>query len=249
MSTPSSSDPVIQTQASQAYEQLRRDIISLKLPPGSKLPIRDLCARYEVAMSAIREALNRLTQDGLVRLVDQRGFTVTPVSLDDLNDLTRARHWLNEKALRESLANGSLEWEERVLLAYHRMSRTPRFASAQDSTVNPDWDAAHRTFHAALISACGSSWLLNFCEQLFDAADRYRALSRTVDRTRSDDHKEICDAVISRDVERAVELLRAHIERTAQRGRKALGESPPNGSGALARGRVPQLLPNASVST
>lgn len=213
-----------QTQASQAYEQLRRDIIALKLAPSSKLPIRDLCARYNVAMSAVREALNRLTQDGLVRLVDQRGFTVSPVSEQDLDDLTRARQWLNETALRESIAKGSMEWEESVLLAYHRMSRTPRFSSMDDKAVNPQWDVAHRTFHASLLSACGSTWVLDFCEQLFDAADRYRSLSRTTGGSRTDDHKEICDAVIGRDVDRAVELVRSHIELTAERGRKALRE-------------------------
>lgn len=215
----------IQTQASRVYEQLRRDIISLRLSPGSKLPIRDLCATYDVAMSAVREALNRLTQDGLVRLVDQRGFTVSPVSQQDLDDLTLGRQWLNEKALRESIARGSMAWEEGVLLAYHRMSRTPRHTSGDESEVNPDWDLAHRAFHAALLSACGSTWVLSFCEQLFDAADRYRSLSRTVERSRSDDHKAICDAVLARDVERAVELLAAHIERTAARGRRALSES------------------------
>jgi GntR family transcriptional regulator, carbon starvation induced regulator len=214
-----------ETQASVAYRLLRQDIITSSLPAGSKLRIRDLCKKYDLAMSSIREALNRLTKDGLVQLIDLRGFSVSPVTREDLDDLTKARGWLNEIALRASIAHGGQQWEEGIVVAFHRMSRTPRHRDPNDPAVNPDWEFAHRAFHTSLISACGSAWVLGYCGQLFDAADRYRHLARAVTVERKDDHKEIMEATIARDADEAARLLNAHFERTAEYGRLALSGS------------------------
>lgn len=205
-----------QTQASLAYELLRKDIITGRLPANSKLRIRDLCTRYNLAMSAIREALNRLVQDGLVNLVDLKGFSVSPISEESLLELTRARVWLNEIGIRESIAQGDAQWEENVLLSYHRMARITKYSDPNQEGANPAWEAAHRVFHAALISACRSSWIVRFSEQLFDAADRYRHLSRSENRNREDRHKDLMEAALARDPDLAAQLLREHFEKTAE---------------------------------
>jgi GntR family transcriptional regulator, carbon starvation induced regulator len=208
-----------QTQTSIAYRLMRNDIISSVLPAGSKLRIRDLCERYDLSMSAIREALNRLMRDGLVQLVDLRGFSVSPMTRIDLDDLTKARCWVNEKALRESILRGDTHWEERIVIAFYRLSRAQKFMSPSDTMVSSAWETAHRAFHASLISACGSQWIIGFSEQLFDAADRYRHLSRAAFRNREEDHKEIMEATIAREADKAADLLNKHFERTAELGR------------------------------
>ena len=151
--------PGAETLASSAYERLRFDIISGVFPPEAKLLIRRLCARYEIGLSPIREALNRVSRDGLVKHHEQRGFTVTAVTEADLEDITKARCWANEVALRESIANGDQGWEEAILIAFHRMSRLQGPAEQADHPVDAAWERAHRAFHTSLISACGSSWL------------------------------------------------------------------------------------------
>jgi DNA-binding GntR family transcriptional regulator len=213
-----------QTQASMAYSILRTDIINSTLRPGFKLRIRDLCKKYRIGSSSVREALNRLSGDGLVTLVDLKGFSVNPINQKDLSDLTKARCWLNECALRESISVGDQEWEERILLAYHRMSRTPRFGS-ESGLVSPAWEVAHRLFHASLISACGSQWVLKFCEQLFDAADRYRYLSREAQKARKDDHREIMEATLNRDADLASKLLTSHFSKTAELCKKMIEDT------------------------
>jgi len=209
------------TFASTVYERLRKDIISAALAPGHKLNIKMLCDRYGTGLSPIREALNRLSGDGLVIQTDRRGFRVVPLSEVHLTELIKTRIWLNEIAVRESIANGGQEWEESVVLAHHRLSRTPRrLTGSLGGAENPAWEDAHRQFHASLIAACGSSWLIRYCEQLFDAAERYRHLSRQALRQktgpRDDEHKLIMEAVVARDVGNAVELLRQHLLATAE---------------------------------
>ncbi len=208
------------TLTSMAHERLREDIIGARFESGQRLHIQQLCERYGMGLSPIREALNRLSRDGLVSQTDRRGFRVTPLSEKHLAELTRTRIWINELALRQSIAGGDLAWEEQVVLAYHRLTRIPRHvAGSSGAEYNPEWEKAHRAFHAALIAACGSRWLQDFCEQLFDAADCYRHLSRvsSVQRRemRQDEHKLIMDAALARDAEKAAELIRRHVVETA----------------------------------
>lgn len=210
-----------ETLASRAFQRLRRDIIEGVFPAGEKLRIRPLCERYGVGVSPMREALNRLSRDDLVEQTDLRGFSVAAVSEEDLTELTRARIWMNGVALRESIARGDAAWEESVILTYYRMSRIPRAALSRD----PAWEAAHRGFHTALIAACGSRWLIRACEQLFDAADRYRYLSRAAgdaEGPRQDEHRPMMEAAVARETEMAVHLLEAHFLRTEERSRNEL---------------------------
>src|SRR5512139_2316673 len=128
------------TLASAAYVRLRREVMTAQLLPGQKLNIRQLCSRYETGLSPVREALNRLLRDGLVTQADQQGFRVAPIGIQQLDELTRTRCWLNELALRESIMHGDASWEESVLLACHRLLRSPRESSDEDSPLrNVSW--------------------------------------------------------------------------------------------------------------
>jgi DNA-binding GntR family transcriptional regulator len=212
----------VATLASAAYGRLRREIIAVEIPPGSRLHTRQLCARYDMGLSPIREALSRLSSEGLVRQSDQRGFVVTQLTGADLDALTRTRCWLNEIGLRESIAHGDDSWEEQVIVSFHRLSRVPRFL---DDTRNPAWDAAHQTFHVALVAACRSPWLTGYCQQLFDAFERYRNLSAFTATARPghvDEHRAIMEAAAGRDAGKACHLLRQHYELSAELVRKQL---------------------------
>ena len=167
----------------------------------------------------LREALNRLVSDGLVERREQRGFVVAPISEQDLSEITKTRCWLEEVALRESIAARTTAWEEALVLAHHRLARTPRSLSEQQFQDNPDWEPLHRAFHRALISGCGSRWLLNFCDQLADQHHRYRRLSAPrafAKRGVSTEHQQLVEAALSGRADDAVDLLKTHFERTAR---------------------------------
>jgi DNA-binding GntR family transcriptional regulator len=167
----------------------------------------------------LREALNRLIADGLVERREQRGFIVAGISADDLAEITKTRCWLEEIALRESIAAHSTAWEEALVLAHHRLARTPRSLSDSRFEDNPDWEPLHRAFHRALIAGCGSRWLLGFCEQLADQHHRYRRLSAPrafAKRGVKSEHQQLMEAAIEGRADEAVALLRAHFERTAK---------------------------------
>ena len=207
------------TLASTVYLRIRNDILEGVLRPGEKLRTQHLSRRYEVGNSPVREALNRLSSDGLVEREDQRGFRVSKVSKADLMELVNTRCWLEAVALRQSIANGDTAWEEALVLAFHRFSRVKRSQSDAKYIANPEWDRVHRIFHMTLLSACGSRYLMTFCEHLFDQSDRYRRLGVVAaypHRDQVPEHRAIMTAAMDRDADKAAELLTAHYNRTAK---------------------------------
>ena len=215
-----------ETHASLITKELRQDIISGQLPPGGKLKVRQLAERFGVGLSPIRESLNRLSREWLVHHNELRGFSVSAVSEQDLDELMKARCWLNERALRESIAHGDSAWEENVLVSYHRLSRIPRRDPEGGSRVNPAWEVAHRAFHRSLINGCGSTRVVEICDQLFDVADIYRHIARATPtqakRDHEEEHRPIMEATVARKADLAVELLIAHFMRTAEQCREPL---------------------------
>lgn len=211
--------PASSTLAGSVYARLRQDIISTKLKPGSRITINELCDLYQVSLSPAREALNRIMSEGLIRQSESRRLQIAPLTAEDLDELTRTRCWLNETGLRQSIVHGDAAWEERVVISCYRLSRIPRYVEGAEPDRNPEWEAAHRVFHESLISACNSKWLIGFCQQLFDAAERYRYLARVSAVTRprhQDEHSRIMKAATARDADLAVKLLTEHFRRTSE---------------------------------
>lgn len=207
------------TQTSAIYEQIRRDIMDGTLEADSKLKTRHLAERFNVGLSPIREALSKLSSDGWVIQSDRRGFSVVPVSIDELWDLHRTRCMLNEIGLRESIENGDVEWEEGIQLSYIRISRLQRPSEMTEPAAIHIWNAQHQAFHTSLIAACRSQRLVSYCVQLFDEIERYRRLGLTYGTARdnvSDEHREIADATVARDSTLAIRLLNEHFTRTVQ---------------------------------
>ncbi len=216
------SEPSGSTLATEACERLRRDILCGTIVPGTRIHIREQCERLGIGLSPVREALNRLAAQGFVLQSDQRGFTAAPLNLIDLADLTLARAAVNEAALRDAIAYGGRAWEEDVVLAHYRLSRTQR-GSGGTST---EWDERHQAFHETLLSGCRSGRLRLYCNQLFTMADRYRRVSRVAPGSRdvAGEHAAIMQAALARDADRAVILLQQHVERTDALVRQAIVE-------------------------
>ncbi|TGS10463.1 GntR family transcriptional regulator [Mesorhizobium sp. M2E.F.Ca.ET.209.01.1.1] len=206
------------TLASSVYHQLRDDLLRGALEAESKLRVEWVVSRYGAGASPVREALNRLAAEGLLGRHDQRGFFLMPVSAAELEELTRTRCWLEERALRESIAHRTAEWEEQLVLALHRLARAERRLPDDPATNNPEWEKLHRAFHRALIAACRSHWLIGFCDQLSDQASRYRLISQEGPGMGRDDlgeHRIIAERTLDGDADGAVEALLNHYRLTA----------------------------------
>jgi DNA-binding GntR family transcriptional regulator len=197
-----------------AYLMLRADIVSCRLKPGSRVKISDLCARIGANLSAVREALARLQADGLVVSEPQKGFQIAPVSAKDLSDLASARLEIEVLCLRRSMARGGIEWESRLVAAFHRLSRTSEHLEDDDHALNEAYLNAAAEYFEAMMGACDNEWLLRLRRQLFTQFERYRRLTVLSSMGRRDLHREFRDlmeAVLGGDAALAEERLRAMI--------------------------------------
>lgn len=206
------------TISGRVYAQLRSDILSVDLPPGGKLPINALCARYGVTSTPMREALNQLVSEGFVERREQRGFIVAAVSEPELEQLTQTRCWVEAIALREAIAHRTPDWAARLGTAWQELCDTPRSLEPDAFVENPAWEGVHRAFHMALLATCPSHWLVTFCGQLSDHAMRYRRRAMSAafpHRSVPEEHRAILDAALAGDAATAVARLEAHYRRTA----------------------------------
>lgn len=209
------------------YLQLRKELLACEIRPGEKLKIGDMAKHLGVNLGSVREALSRLTADGLVTFESQRGFRAAPVTLEDLRDLIRTRIEIEILCLKSAMESGGIEWETGIVASYHRLSRTPEFEEdGEFRTVSEAWVRAHSDFHTALLAACESLWMLRLRNILYNQSERYRRFSMlfTSKAASADfpppqsheyDHHVLMEAVLSRDTNRAVQVMCYRLNRTA----------------------------------
>ncbi|RYL96956.1 GntR family transcriptional regulator [Sphingobium fuliginis] len=195
----------------RVYEQIRSRLLNGALPPGQKLVISDLCENLGANQSAVREALARVTAEGLVTAEPQRGFRVSEIAAEDLHHLTDVRLLIEEPCIRSAIANATIAWEKGIVAALHGLLRTPR--NDDDGKVTQEWADAHHAFHHALVATCDNPWLLRVRDMLLLQSERYRWLSISSPSKRSNLEKEyskLADAFLAHDADLAIKLMREH---------------------------------------
>ena len=219
------------TKTETAYQLLRTDILKTRLQPGAPLKLGHLSETYDVGWTPLREALSRLEAERLVVAISNRGFTVAPVSRAELEDLTKARTVVEMPLLLEAMARGGGEWESAIVTAHYRLSRCKTILEDSSELAVDTWMERHEAFHAALLGAAESSWLLRFRSTISDQMQRhYRflafapALRAAAGETAGYEeamaalhkaqsigpHTDLMDAVLDRDTERARLLINEH---------------------------------------
>lgn len=196
------------------FRTIRDEIIHGVLRPRDKLTLDRLKQRYEVSVGTLREVLTRLASEAFVVAEGQKGFEVAPASEADMRDLGALRLLLETHAMNLSLAAGDLEWEGRVVAAHHKLAAIEKRLLAGESNRTPEWIIYDRSFHEALISACGSRALMAMHTTVFDRFVRYHMLAESFrGKPVADDHQALLEAALARDTKTAQRLLEVHVNK------------------------------------
>ena len=201
----------IETIGDDGYRRIRADILFGRLRPGQKLKLDGLKEGYGVSVSTLREILSRLTSEGLVLAEGRRGFEVTPVSVENLQELAELRLLLEGHAMEASFARADMEWEGRVVSAHHKLAATERLMHS--SIGEPEqWKRYDSEFHQALISNCGSRTLMEAHAAVFDKYFRYQMIALNYrGEEPSRQHQALLQCALRRDAAQAKTVLVAHI--------------------------------------
>lgn len=151
-------------------QQLREAILSGDLEPGERLLTATLAERFSVSPTPLREALHRLTGEGLVDFAPQRGARVAPLSRDACVELRDMRILLDPAAAGCSLEHADPSWRD-------RLSDASKQLHAAWAAANPNHAAsekAYRDFYGVLVEACPSGRLRRFSRMTRDEEARYR---------------------------------------------------------------------------
>jgi GntR family transcriptional regulator, carbon starvation induced regulator len=165
-------------------------------------------------VSAVRKALSCLAVEGLVVAAAQKGFSVTPISAEEIKGLTKTIA-IERLCLADSLKQSDVEWESQIIALFHRLSRTPYKDPHGSEIANPAWIKAHVEFHAALTAACNSPSLLKIWRSLYVRA--LPAISGLVDIAQRDvnaEHRGLMEAALARDEALIVERIAWHFTTT-----------------------------------
>ena len=196
------------------FRTIRGDIIHGALRPGDRLTLDRLKQRYAVSVGTLREVLTRLASEAFVVAEGQKGFEVAPASEADMRELGALRLLLETHAMGLSLAAGDLDWEGRVVAAHHKLAAIEKRLLKGESNRTPEWILYDRSFHEALISACGSRALMALHSSVFDRFVRYHMLAGSFrGKPVADDHQSLLEAALARDSKTAQRLLEAHVQK------------------------------------
>lgn len=202
------------------YEQLRADMISCKLAPGTEIREAELATRFDMSKSPVRDALMRLEREGLVITLPRQGYRVAPVSLADVLDMFHLRAAL-ERACVERIAHHASDEQLEELNAFRHFD-----AQAWDG----GFIAYNRAFHRCLAQLGANIRMRDQLIELIDLMER--AVHMSVNNIHQGDpnslvkeHGELIDALQAREVRRAQRLAEQHVVAAGKRVRNAISRS------------------------
>jgi DNA-binding GntR family transcriptional regulator len=202
--------------AESVYLGLKQDIFDFRLLPGDRFTESEVAARLNVSRTPVREALYRLQQEGYLQVHLRSGWSVREMDFRQFDELYGLRIALETASVRTLCEQDVLpDFEE--LRSVWLVTREDRLSDGERV------GALDEAFHAALVAATGNREMAR-CH--WEVTERIRLLRR-LDFTEPervaatyDEHAQILRAVLRRNADRAIELLRNHIQTSQARARK-----------------------------
>jgi len=218
---PQSSVPdVARSQSEEAYLRIRDRIVCLDMPPGSVVEEGRLRDELEIGRTPIREALQRLAWENLVRSVPHRGTFVTDVNITDLARITEVRVVLEGHAARLAAERRGPRDREAIAYLLERVDTVE--LTNQRELMELDQEVHRQVYRSAR-----NSFLEGTLERYFNLSLRlwFLVLDRGVRlREAVEEHRELLRAVLAGDGDRAEQCMRRHVTGFESEIRKVLVE-------------------------
>lgn len=202
------------------YEQLRADMISCALAPGTELREAELASRFDMSKSPVRDALMRLEREGLVITLPRQGYRVAPVSLADVLDMFHLRAALERACVERIVLNASDE----------QLRSLDEFRQFNAAAWEGGFIAFNRAFHRRIAELGGNARMRDQLNDLIDLLERavqvsVASINKGDPQALVTEHTEIITALQARALKRAQRLAEQHITAAGKRVSKAISKS------------------------
>jgi DNA-binding GntR family transcriptional regulator len=196
--------------------QIRDMIIEGKLAPGSRINEGQVGALLGVSRTPLREAIKSLAGEGLIEIVPAKGAIVRQFNIDDIRSILEILKIIEQAAARLACERASAEGIARIKAMHDEM------VSYYRGRNRLAYFKLNQAIHSALVALADNPVISEMHAQLQARIKRIRFIgNNTPDRWSGalDDHEEILQGLIGRDVQRLVEAVGVHLDRTLERVR------------------------------
>ncbi len=196
------------------FHQLRTDILQGKLKPGEKLTEQRVCQEYVVSRTPVREAFQKLENDGLIETIPNRGAFVVGVSDRDISDMYELRRAYEELAVRWAIERITDEEFEQLKEAYEFME----FYTMKKDI--PKMLNINMQFHQLIYNAAHNRMLLHTLTNFQVYTKQRRGEKTYADNYLEEvlaEHQEIFQAFVDRDAEAGAAAVGRHLENAKKR--------------------------------
>lgn len=193
------------------YEQLRKTILAGKMKPGERIVEKEYADKLNISRTPVREALRKLEMEGFVEYIPRKGVIVKEFTLKDIIEIYEIRKSLECLAVKNVIKNIKEDYIDNLKDIVEQMD----ILEAQG-----DYEGVFNIcndFHQTILSASEMPRLMNMISTLQEYLERFRRVTMSKDSRRHSaiqEHKEILEAIIDRDVKRAEKLTSEHIEKS-----------------------------------
>lgn len=199
------------------YDQLRVEIISCLLAPGTEIRESELALRFGVSKSPVRDALMRLEREGLVITTPRQGYRVSPVSVADAHDMFHLREALERACMERIVRTASDE----------QLASLDRFRKFDCTTWSGGFIDYNRDFHQTLARLSGNARMRDHLIDLIDQMERavhisLSSLKKGDPATVVAEHAQMIDALQARQAPKAQRLSSGHVKSAGKRVMRAM---------------------------
>ena len=195
----------------QAYEHIKTDILTCTLQPGQQIAQNQLSEKYQVGITPVREALQRLTQEGYVNPIPRFGYMVAPITLSDVHGIIEMRAIVEPASARLAAMRCSDNQLDQIRrIADKTYTYTERDTYLQFLSYNTD-------FHVAVALAGGNRRLADTVTKLLEELTRVFHMSlerRDLTQEMAEAHMPLIEALADRDPDRAEAIMMSQIARS-----------------------------------
>jgi DNA-binding GntR family transcriptional regulator len=201
--------PRTATAASKIYSDLRVELVSLQRRPGEAISEAEIALSYGVSRTPVREAILKLSDEGLLEIYPQSGIFVSRIPVAALPEAIIIRRALEETTARMAAERATPS----QILALQSILERQREASAAGNS--DDFHQADETFHATVADVAGYPGIWKYIQQVKVHVDRYRRLTLP-QRGRIPkvivEHEAVLAAIEAHDAEGARRAMESHLE-------------------------------------
>lgn len=191
------------TSKKRIYTELRRSIILGQRRPGERLNVDALTEDYGTSVTPVRDALQMLSQEGLVTIKPRSGYFVTRLTLKQLRDLLEMREILEVASIERAVSRITVEQIE-------QLEHVHAGYTGEDDESSDRYVSENRRFHCLIAEASGNKELTKSLGHLHDRLARFTVLV-AAGKTQESKHARIIEALRSRDVAAARQVMRDEV--------------------------------------